>query len=147
MEASKEKLHMKKQRTTEPQLLERIFMEVRSDVSNELLFLNFNMISNVIFNIFHLIIQVGDSCRGDSGAPLWIWTTHSSSVKKGRDSTSENMNRSQKDDTSGPKTAVLVGIVSRGKGCGLKNRPGIYVKVHAFLDWIKKEAKLGNCQK
>ena len=95
----------------------------------------------------HLIFLVGDSCRGDSGAPLWIWTTHSSNVKKGRDSTSGNKIRSHNDDAHSPKIAVLVGIVSRGKGCGLKNRPGIYARVHAFLDWIKKEAKLGNCQK
>ena len=42
--------------------------------------------------------------------------------------------------------AFLVGIVSRGKGCGLKNRPGIYTRVESYLDWIKNEARAGNCQ-
>ena len=42
--------------------------------------------------------------------------------------------------------AFLVGIVSRGKGCGLKNRPGIYTRVESYLDWIKKEARAGNCE-
>ena len=43
---------------------------------------------------------------------------------------------------------VLVGIVSRGKGCGLKNRPGIYARVNALLDWIKEEASDGSgCSK
>ncbi|XP_040567956.2 urokinase-type plasminogen activator [Lepeophtheirus salmonis] len=52
-----------------------------------------------------------DSCTGDSGSPLWIW--------KG-------------------KRAFLIGIVSRGRGCALKNSPGIYTKVYRHINWIQK---------
>ena len=89
---------------------------------------------------------MGDSCRGDSGAPLWIWTTQSSGVNSDVDSSAEVTKDFQMESTPSQKIAVLVGIVSRGKGCGLKNRPGIYARVNAFLEWIKEEASDGNCQ-
>ena len=34
--------------------------------------------------------------------------------------------------------AFLVGIVSRGAGCGRTNSPGIYTKVSSHADWIQK---------
>ena len=56
-----------------------------------------------------------DSCKGDSGGPLWKW------VGYGRE-----------------KIAFLVGIVSRGWGCARKDSPGIYTKVSAHKKWIHK---------
>ena len=89
---------------------------------------------------------MGDSCRGDSGAPLWIWTTQSSGVSSDIDSSIDKTKEISFENAPRQKIAVLVGIVSRGKGCGLKNRPGIYARVNAFLDWIKEEASFGNCK-
>ena len=33
---------------------------------------------------------------------------------------------------------ILVGIVTRGKSCGLENYPGIYTSVAEFSDWISE---------
>ena len=63
---------------------------------------------------------------GDSGGPLYRWTTDI-----GRDT----------------KRAVLIGVVSRGTGCANFNKPGIYTRVQYHLDWIKKKILKGNCQK
>ena len=48
-----------------------------------------------------LIIGGEDTCQGDSGGPLWV--------------------------EEGGK-AVLVGLVSRGRGCAKRNYPGIYTR-------------------
>ena len=48
-----------------------------------------------------------DSCKGDSGGPLYKFA--------------KNKN--------GEKRAYLVGVVSRGAGCAKFNRPGVYTDV------------------
>ena len=41
---------------------------------------------------------------------------------------------------------ILVGVVSRGFGCALKDFPGIYGRITAVLPWIKNElAETCNC--
>jgi trypsin len=53
-----------------------------------------------------------DSCQGDSGGPL------------------------AKGET--PATAILVGVVSFGYGCGEKLKYGVYTRVSSERDWIRK---------
>ena len=44
--------------------------------------------------------------------------------------------------------AVLVGVVSRGKGCARKNAPKIYTRVKTYIKWIKSiTKKKGKCYK
>ena len=59
----------------------------------------------------------GDACGGDSGGPLII----------------------PKSDTD--DTAMLVGIVSFGKACGLIDAPGVYTRVTEYMSWIQSVRK------
>ena len=43
---------------------------------------------------------------------------------------------------------MLVGVVSRGKGCARKNTLGIYTRVKKYLNWIRNiTQKKGKCYK
>ena len=65
-----------------------------------------------------------DACQGDSGGPLWKWI-------------GEGENR----------RAFLVGIVSRGAGCGRIDSPGIYTKVSSYSHWIEHHTgKIKSCR-
>ncbi|XP_067618713.1 serine protease snake isoform X2 [Eurosta solidaginis] len=54
-----------------------------------------------------------DTCQGDSGGPLHAELPELKCVK------------------------FLVGITSFGKFCAQSNAPGVYVKVHPYLEWIE----------
>ena len=80
-----------------------------------------------IFSICSEEIEVtggSDACQGDSGGPLWKWI-------------GEGENR----------RAFLVGIVSRGAGCGRRDSPGIYTKVSSYSNWIERiTGKIKTCR-
>jgi secreted trypsin-like serine protease len=61
--------------------------------------------------------RAGDACQGDSGGPLI---------------TEVDNYRPQQ------TAAILVGIVSWGRGCNIRNNPGVYTRVSAHLDWIRR---------
>ncbi|XP_039250222.2 serine protease 33-like [Styela clava] len=60
-----------------------------------------------------------DTCQGDSGGPLLY-----------KESTQ-----------SGQFAYVLRGMTSFGKGCAEKERPGVYVKVVDYLEWIEENIR------
>ena len=69
-----------------------------------------------------------DTCQGDSGGPLWV-------VEKG---VGNNINQRisfhniyNKFSFYNIFLAILIAIVSRGRGCAEQNKPGIYTR------WIK----------
>ena len=62
-----------------------------------------------------------DTCTGDSGGPLLLNTVR----RKG-------------DDDEGTRTTTQIGIVSWGKGCADANAPGVYTRVSAYRDWIRR---------
>jgi secreted trypsin-like serine protease len=59
----------------------------------------------------------GDACQGDSGGPL---VTEVDDYRTRR------------------PAAILVGIISWGRGCNIRNNPGVYTRISAHLDWIRR---------
>jgi len=53
-----------------------------------------------------------DSCKGDSGGPLWTLSSMNASL------------------------VILVGAVSYGYGCAAPNAPGVYARISQHVDWI-----------
>jgi secreted trypsin-like serine protease len=62
-----------------------------------------------------------DTCTGDSGGPLIL-----------------NSDRRGPDDTQSQRRATQIGIVSWGKGCAEEGNPGVYTRVSAYGDWIRR---------
>ncbi len=62
-----------------------------------------------------------DTCRGDSGGPLF------------------------KRVPGSPAQAVQFGITSFGSGCGRPDKPGVYTRVAAYGDWIRKTMAAPTC--
>ncbi|KAI1305956.1 Plasma kallikrein [Halotydeus destructor] len=58
-----------------------------------------------------------DACRGDSGGPMLLKNTTTNKFS-------------------------VIGIVSAGIGCALKQLPGLYTRVNAFIPWIEKYVDL-----
>ena len=71
-----------------------------------------------------------DSCQGDSGGPLFYWSRK----------------KCIKEDSR--CKASLMGIVSRGDGCALNNKPGTYTQVNFYLMWMQNKIKRrGMCKR
>jgi secreted trypsin-like serine protease len=62
-----------------------------------------------------------DTCTGDSGGPLMLNTV-----------------RGKGNDNEGTRTVTQIGIVSWGKGCADADAPGVYTRVSAYRDWIRR---------
>jgi secreted trypsin-like serine protease len=61
-----------------------------------------------------------DACEGDSGGPLML------RVSRGEE------------DSEARFEEVQIGIVSWGLGCAEEGHPGVYTRVSAYLDWIRR---------
>jgi hypothetical protein len=61
-----------------------------------------------------------DACTGDSGGPLML-----------------HYDRRQ-GDSNLPSGDVQIGIVSWGLGCAEPGHPGVYTRVSAYIDWIRR---------
>lgn len=60
-----------------------------------------------------------DACHGDSGGPATL-----------------NLGSADRPEDGDPSEDRVVGIVSFGYGCGVKDNPGVYTSVPYYRDWI-----------
>ena len=71
-------------------------------------------------DIHNLIIGGQDTCQGDSGGPLWV-------EEDGVGLTIRHICKNFSLEIF-LFSAVLVGLVARGRGCAKQNYPGIYTR-------------------
>jgi len=64
---------------------------------------------------YNWYIGSADTCQGDSGGPLWTNVEAKDGIR-----------------------ATQIGVVSRGKDCGVFQKPGIYTRVSKIYDWLKQ---------
>jgi secreted trypsin-like serine protease len=62
-----------------------------------------------------------DTCTGDSGGPLML-----------------NVDRDLPNAPQATRMTTQIGIVSWGKGCAQEGSPGVYTRVSAYRDWIRR---------
>ena len=92
-----------------PEVLQQVAIPLLSDASCSAAYGG-----GITGNMFCAGVLAGgkDSCYGDSGGPLILGTSSS--------------------------TAVQVGIVSWGNGCGLANFPGVYTRLANYSAWLSQ---------
>ena len=89
-----------------------------------------------------------DACEGDSGGPLYIWVGHKTPKKgkkpreekrrKKRRGHKKRRRRRRKKNRRGRskrrkgkwrrKKAFIIGVISRGHGCALRDKAGVYTR-------------------
>ena len=72
-------------------------------------------------DIHNLIIGGQDTCQGDSGGPLWV-------EEDGVGLRIRQMGKNSGHFSGHFFSAILVGLVARGRGCAKQNYPGIYTR-------------------
>jgi len=72
----------------------------------------------LVENVTEVVWGGSDTCKGDSGGPLWIVND---------------------------QKVFLVGVTNRGTGCARKDSYGIYARVSYHWDWIHEVAGSGSC--
>ncbi|XP_022082598.1 uncharacterized protein LOC110974931 isoform X2 [Acanthaster planci] len=94
-----------------PRHLKRVILPVQSQVTCRR-----STIYDVTPNMFcagYSAAGKGDSCEGDSGAPFAVQRLNSNKW-------------------------YIIGVVSWGEGCDIKDKYGFYVRLHRYTAWIRK---------
>ncbi|KAJ4432372.1 hypothetical protein ANN_20991 [Periplaneta americana] len=90
-------------------------------------------VPSAILRFVNLQIVARHSCSSDLGVELHIGELCAGSPDGDADSC--------QGDSGAPLVCggQLTGLVSRGEGCGLKNKPGLYVDIAHYRSWIQGE--------